>query len=418
MHSDINSSKKKPVAVILVGIGGMGFFYLKSLLEDFHPHLVSLQGTVDPYPERSGLFPELKILDIPVFSTLEDLLQHQPSPELTIISSPLHFHVRQSCMALQKKSHVLCEKPLAVTVQDADRLIQLEKQTGNWVMIGYQWSFSDAIQSLKKDILKGLFGRPLRFKSLCLWHRDLKYYRRCDWAGKIKAHDGSWILDSPANNAMAHYLHNLLFLAGDSQDTSSSPVEITAEANRAYPIESYDTVACRAFTQNQIEILFYASHAVKDDQGPMFQLEFSEANVGYDASKGIIEAVSKQGKVKKYGSPDIYPMKKLNYAVQSVRKKSPVLCGSEAARAQTLSINGIQDSLSGITDFPKDMIEKESKTSRNVRGLENLLARCYQNNTLPSEAGLTWSKRGKRIDLHTYAYFPGGSDPVAHEERK
>lgn len=418
MQSDINSSKKKPVAVILVGIGGMGFFYLKSLLKDFHPHEVNLQGTVDPYPERSGLFSELKNLNIPVFSSLEELFQNQPSPELTIISSPLHFHVRQSCLALQKGSHVLCEKPLAATVQDADSLIQLEKRSGNWVMIGYQWSFSDAIQSLKKDILKGLFGRPLRFKSLCLWHRDLKYYRRCDWAGKIKAPDGSWILDSPANNAMAHYLHNLLYLAGDSQISSSSPVEITAEANRAYPIESYDTVACRAFTQNQVEILFYASHAVKDDRGPVFQLEFSEAQVGYDASKGIIEAVSKQGKRKKYGSPDIDPMKKLNYAVQMVKQRLPVLCGSEAARAQTLSINGIQESASGITAFPDNMIDNKSKTSRNVRGLEDLLTRCYQDNTLPSESGLNWSKKGKRMDLRTYTYFPGGPDSAAHEERK
>lgn len=416
MLSDVTHSKKEPISVILVGIGGMGFFYLKSLLEDFHPHKINLQGAVDPYPEGSRLFAKLHSLNIPVYSSLDNLFQHQPSPELTVISSPLHFHVSQSCLALQKESHVLCEKPLAGTVQEADSLIQLGKQSTNWVMIGYQWSFSDAIQSLKKDILLGIFGQPLRFKSLCLWHRDLKYYSRSDWAGKIKAPGGSWILDSPANNAMAHFMHNLLYLAGNGQYSSSSPVEIAAEVYRAYPIESYDTVACRALTQNQIEILFFASHAVKDDSGPVFQLEFSEADVLYDASKGVIEAISKKGVKKKYGSPDLFPMKKLNYAIDAVSQRSPVLCGPEAARPQTLSINGIQESISGIIDFPDSMIDKKTEVNRNVRGLENILVRCYTENKLPSEAGLAWARKGKKIDLHTYTYFPGGITPPTEGE--
>lgn len=399
---------KNSISLALVGIGGMGYYYLKELLKNYYPQKVFIQGAVDPYPERSELYPELKRLDIPVFSSLEDLYLRRPNPELTVISSPIHCHVGQSSLALQNGSHVLCEKPLSTAVQDADALIRLESKSKNWILIGYQWSFSDAIQSLKKDVLKGSFGSPQRFKTLCLWHRDLYYYHRCDWAGKIKTPEGIWILDSPANNAMAHFLHNLLYLAGNEQYSSSSPVEITAEAYRAYPIENYDTVVCRVLTQNSIEILFYASHAVKDDAGPMFQLEFTDAEVSFDHSIGIIKAVGKNGKVKKYGSPDLFPMKKLEYAINAVRKRAPILCGPEAARAQTLSINGIQESIPGIIDFPDSMIDKTQKNSRDVSGLENMLMRCYTNNMLPSEAGLTWARKGKRIKLDSYSYFPGG----------
>lgn len=399
---------KGAISLALAGIGGMGYFYLKELLEKYHPQKVFIQGAVDPYPERSALFAELNKLNIPVFSSLKDLLFHQSSPELTVISSPIHYHVDQSGLAIQKGSHVLCEKPLTAAVQDADALIQLESKSINWVLIGYQWSFSDAVQTLKKDILEGAFGRPLRFKSLCLWHRDLNYYRRCDWAGKIKSPEGIWILDSPANNAMAHFLHNLLYLAGDEKYSSSSPIEITAEAYRAYPIENYDTIACRALTRNNIEILFYASHAVKDNIGPMFHLKFSDAEVGFDHSMGVIKAVSKKGKEKKYGSPDLFPMKKLEYAINAVTQRLPIICGPEAARAQTLSINGIQESISGFINFPDPMIDKTQKTSRNVLELENILTRCYTDNKLPSEAGLSWAREGKRINLDSYAYFPGG----------
>lgn len=409
---------RDPISLALVGIGGMGYYYLKELLENYYPQKVFIQGAVDPYPERSELNAELKRLDVPVFSSLEDLYLRRLNPELTVISSPIHFHVDQTGLALQNGSHVLCEKPLTAAVQDADALIRLKSKLKNWILIGYQWSFSDAIQSLKKDILKGTFGQPLRFKTLCLWRRDLYYYQRCDWAGKIKTSEGIWILDSPANNAMAHFLHNLLYLAGNEQYSSGSPVEITAEAYRAYPIENYDTVVCRALTRKNIEILFYASHAVKDDIGPMFQLEFTDAEVSFDHSIGIIKAVNKNGKVKKYGSPDLFPMKKLEYAVNAVRHRSPIICGPEAARAQTLSINGIQESIPNIIDFPDSMIDKTQKTSRDVSGLENILMRCYTNNMLPSEAGLTWAREGKRIKLDSYSYFPGGIPSSGKEEKE
>lgn len=408
---------KESISLALAGIGGMGGYYLKELLEKYHPQKVFIQGAVDPYPERSEWFAELKKLDIPVFSSMEDLFIRQPAPELTVISSPIHYHVSQSCLALQKGSHVLCEKPLTAAVQDADVLIQLESRLKYWILIGYQWSFSDAVQTLKKDILKGAFGQPRRFKTLCLWHRDLNYYQRCDWAGKIKSPEGNWILDSPANNAMAHFMHNLLYLAGDEEYSSGSPVEITAEAYRAYPIENYDTAACRILTQDHTEILFYASHAVKDNIGPMFELKFSDAEVNYDHSAGVIKAVSKKGTVKEYGSPDLLPMKKLEYAVNAVGQRFPILCGPDAARAQTLSINGIQESISGIINFPDSMIDTTQKNERNVLGLENMLARCYADNILPSEAGLNWAREGKRIKLDSYSYFPGGiSDPGKEEK--
>ena len=53
-------------------------------------------------------------------------------------------------------------------------------------MIGYQWSYSEGIQSLKKDILTGRFGKPLRMKSMCLWSRDFSYFSRNNWAFRKK----------------------------------------------------------------------------------------------------------------------------------------------------------------------------------------------------------------------------------------
>ena len=94
------------------------------------------------------------------------------------------------------------------------------------------------------------FGRPRRFSTLCCWPRDLAYYRRNTWAGRLRDPDtGGWVLDSPANNAMAHFLHNLLYLAGERPDRSALARSRWRPSCTA-PIRSRrrDTVACRVAT--------------------------------------------------------------------------------------------------------------------------------------------------------------------------
>ena len=140
-----------------------------------------------------------------------------------MIVSPIQNHIPQCLESLKAGMSVLCEKPLTGAVQDGLRLTEVLREKPHWVEIGYQWSFSQPIQNLKRDIESGLWGEPVRMKSLCLWPRRESYYRRNDWAGKIQDSEGQWILDSPANNAMAHFLHNMLYLLGETPSASAVP---------------------------------------------------------------------------------------------------------------------------------------------------------------------------------------------------
>jgi predicted dehydrogenase len=160
------------VSLVLVGAGGMGACYLKVLFERSFSTQIHFCGVVEPHPEKSTSFKELTKREIPVNPTLEKFYEKNPAVNLVIIALPVHHHVTQSCLALQRGSHVLCEKPLSATVQDAQNLIRQTCSTDLWVKIGYHWSFSEAIQALKKDIMLGKFGRPLRLKTLCFWPRE------------------------------------------------------------------------------------------------------------------------------------------------------------------------------------------------------------------------------------------------------
>ena len=79
---------------------------------------------------------------------------------------------------------MLCEKPISATIQEARAMMAKEAETGRFVAVGYQWSFSDAI-CLKADVQAGVLGRPKRLKTLIFWPRNEEYYKR-SWAGKQK----------------------------------------------------------------------------------------------------------------------------------------------------------------------------------------------------------------------------------------
>lgn len=400
----------KPVSVVLVGIGGMGSVYLEELLEHRERGDFRLAGAVDPKPERRSYLDRLRLFAIPVFEKLEDFYGRDRA-QLAIVSSPIHFHSSQTRLALDHGSHVLCEKPASATIQEVRQMLQAEKEAGRRVAVGYQWSFSTAVQRLKKDIERGVFGRPRRLKCLYLWPRDEVYYRRNDWAGRKRDAEGRWILDSPANNAMAHDLHNMFYILGRTRETSARPARVEAELYRAHNIENFDTAALRCFTAEGIEILFYVSHAVEADTGPVFLYEFDAGTIEARGRNTEMRAVLSRGEVINYGSPDSEPLRKMWEAMDCVRSGGLPACGIEAAMSQTLCLNGAQDSMPEIIDFPRSLLRLQGEPGRvsiTVEGLEDVLIGCYEKNLLPSELGVAWGKKGKVIDLTRYRRFPGG----------
>ncbi|OGD22825.1 MAG: hypothetical protein A2W03_03570 [Candidatus Aminicenantes bacterium RBG_16_63_16] len=394
-------SRENPVSIVLAGIGGMGAVYLKALLEQAAGGALSLAGTVDPNPERCPDLEKLADLKIPVFKTLEDFYARQTA-DLAIISSPIQFHCEQTCLALERGCFVLCEKPPAATVQEVRRMIAERDKAGKWVAVGYQWSFSEAIRRLKKDILEGAFGRPRRLRCLYLWPRDEAYYHRNDWAGKKRDARGAWILDSPANNAMAHDLHNMFFVLGRTTETSALPVRVQAELYRANPIENFDTIALRCQTEAGVEIFFYASHAADRDTGPVFSYEFERGTASVSGRDAAIRGDFWNGESCVYGFPDAEPMKKLRDVITAAGAGGTPACGLEAALGQTLCLNGAQDSMPEAAEFPGNILMargEPGKKTISVEGLAEALTQCYETCLLPSEMDLPWSRKGEVIEI-------------------
>jgi len=395
------------VSIALVSMGGYAYNYYGTRL--LHPppeQKIRLVGGVSRSPEN--VKEEYKQAEIPVYSSLEELYENC-RVDLTISSGPIHMHAPVTCTALSNNSDVLCEKPLTGTIQEAQKMADEEEKSGRFVAIGYQWSFSDTIQALKRDIIEGLLGDPISLKTLVLWPRPLSYYNRNYWAGRKKV-DQQWVLDSPVQNAVAHYLHNMLYLLGDSREKSAQPLEIESELYRANNIENYDAAALRCVTEGDAEILFYSAHCVPENRGLILSYEFEKAVIEYNVMESNCFTVRfDNGRTKSYGNPDEDLDKKLWDSVRSVRTKETVACGIQASIPHTLCVNGAQESAK-IQTFPEEMVKQSSCDDTVlvwVEGLSKALSDSYQWSILPSEFDeYSWAHKGHKIDLSNYNFFP------------
>ena len=382
--------------VVLVGIGGYGMLYVREMLSRAHLEGATLAGVVDPNPGACSRLEEIEARGIPVYDTLEAFYARHTA-DLAVISAPIQFHAALTEQALAYESHVLCEKPVAANLENVQRMIRARDAAGKLVSIGYQWSFSEAILALKQDILAGRFGHPRRMKTIVLWPRDWKYYSR-GWAGKKYDAAGQPVMDSVAANATAHYLHNLLYLLGDSLSHSAVPAMLEAEVYRANAIENYDTAAFRMRVGNDVTLLYLVSHAITPEaaRDPEFELEFEQALITYKAEQGAgaghVRARLKSGETIDYGNPFAQEGRKLWLTLQAIRHGGVIPCGIEAAASHTACMDVVHGMFLDVPVFPEDWVVRDAERGITfVKGLAGQLNDCYEHWRLPSQNGAPWA---------------------------
>jgi predicted dehydrogenase len=393
------------VKIALVGMCGYGAKYLRALLDAAArgPSCgFDLAGLVDPNASASPWLTEVQERGIPVFADMEGLFS-QGQIDLVMLATPIHLHASQTILSLSYGCNVLCEKPLAATVEQALDVEAALRRYGRFVAVGFQWSFSKAVQALKRDIQAGDLGKPIRLRTLAIFPRARSYFRRNDWAGRIATNSGQSVFDSPLNNATAHYLHNMLYLLGATRETSAMPQWLQAEMYRANDIENFDTAAVRCGMADGAEILFYTTHALPNRMGPICRFEFERAVVEYDFTRDAqFVARFGDGTVRNYGPPDADRTQKIWQSIDAARGGQPVACPAAAAFPHVKCVAAARESCPGICEFPewlqrRGMVGGEEMTW--IDGLDDTLLTCYERGVLPCDLGASWATAGRRVQL-------------------
>ncbi|NLG24059.1 MAG: Gfo/Idh/MocA family oxidoreductase [Clostridiales bacterium] len=329
-------------SIVLAGVGGYGGQYVAALTDRPERDGLSIAGVVDPFAQSSRHYGALRALGVPFFDTLDQFYAGHAA-DLAIISTPIALHADMAIQAMRCGSDVLVEKPAAGSADGARAMIASRDATGRKLAVGFQWCYDAAMLRLKRDIDAGRLGRVLWMRSLVLWPRDRAYYGRgTGWAGREYDGQGRPIFDSVASNATAHYLENLLWLAGP--DYRGASIEsMIAHTGRANDIETYDTIALCARLAGGGQLYFAASHAAGQAavQDPTLECAFERATVrlgGLGLSGGPLTARFADGAVLSYGQPDVNGMAKLWTMIDAMRGDAEIPCPAEAGLAHAEAI--------------------------------------------------------------------------------
>lgn len=108
---------------------------------------------------------------------------------------PHYLHAPMAVRAMEAGMHVLTEKPVAMTLQEANRMAEAEKRTGKKLGVIFQTRYEDSVITLRRMIREGAFGRILSARSFLTWNRPYSYYEGSDWKGTWDREGGGVLID-------------------------------------------------------------------------------------------------------------------------------------------------------------------------------------------------------------------------------
>jgi predicted dehydrogenase len=254
-----------PIRIGIVGMGGFAGSHhdaVAHLEKQGHARLIC---TCDPRPDLfSGAQQSWQLggRGVQVFSDYRAMLDacHRDL-DLLVVPTPIHLHAEMHAAATALGLPVYLEKPPTLDYAELERMIANDTRARKASLVGFNFIIERRRLALKERLLTGEFG-AIRGATLgALWPRPASYFSRNDWAGRLLI-GGRVVLDSCFGNAMAHFVHNLLFWTGGPELFSwAQMATVQAELYRAHAIEGADTFFVAAETTAGVPLRFALSHA-------------------------------------------------------------------------------------------------------------------------------------------------------------
>ena len=414
----------RPLRFVVIGLSGYAAVHLQAVHWLAQQQLGRLTGVIALPADRKNNVAAVRALTaqgVEWFASIDDFFA-RPSNAADILAIPIgiHQHASVSRAALQAGLHVYCEKPLAATVQEIDQLIAVRELAGRKLAVGFQHIYSPSIQQLKARISAGRLGRVQSITLLCSSPRSLQYYRRNDWAGKMRC-AGNWVLDSPANNAHAHFLLNMLYLASARTHAADSPLALRAELYRANPIASCDTVQMEFTTREGVHCHAILTHACAHELGPFMRIVGEKGCAVWQPEQGktLIECADGASELFDNGTHAEWRYEGFKDLLHAIQHQTGPLCSAEIARCHTLAINAMHESCPSIVAVPSEFLEHAEDWQKfpphtkgnfhRVRDLDQYLQAAFEQNAFLSELGIPWARAAQAqwVELEGYAHFPG-----------
>jgi len=146
------------------------------------------------------------------YSDYKQMIAEHPEIELIAIATDSGVHAEIALYCIDKGINVIIEKPMAMSMNDAEEIIRRSEEKSVKVTVCHQNRFNVAVQQLRKALEKGRFGKLSHGSINVRWNRGKDYYNQAPWRGKW-ASDGGCLF-----NQCIHGIDLLRWMMGDEVD--------------------------------------------------------------------------------------------------------------------------------------------------------------------------------------------------------
>ena len=244
------------------------------------------------------------------------------------------------------------------------------------------------------------------------WPRTAHYYDRNSWAGQL-THEGRWVLDGPATNATAHYLTNMLYLAGAARPGGAEIEAVRAELYRSKEISSYDTSCIEVSMSGGARLLHYVSHSLSETMSPSMDIDCERGSIHWEAGDDVAVISYTDGRSETIANAD--PARNHERPFEQVAQvvagdQAAVLCGLEEGGAHVLAIDLAFESSGGIMQIPSEFAYQrtgdDGAALDGVVGMAGLLKRVQAEGGMFSDQGVPWARSTDPVPSEGYEHFP------------
>lgn len=194
----------------VIGQGHIGKRHAEMIRRDPNSELVAVCDILPK--EKVGLAD----IQEPYYTSIEDFLAADVKADVVNICTPNGFHSEYAIRLLEKKYHVVIEKPIALTKLDAEKILFKSLEVSRHVFCVMQNRYSPPSVWLKEIVDNKVLGDIYMVQLNCYWNRDDRYYKPGNWHGDGKLDGGTLFTQ------FSHFIDIMYWLFGDITNISGN----------------------------------------------------------------------------------------------------------------------------------------------------------------------------------------------------
>ena len=199
----------------VIGLGNMGSEHCRNLVAGKCPE-IRLAAVADLRPDRRAWAAEQLPAGTEIYDSGEELICRTDC-EAVLIAAPHPLHADLAIRAMEAGKHVLCEKPIAVSVGEARRMAEASERTGRVLALMFNQRTNCLYRAVHEELCSGRMGAVKRVVWIVTdWYRTQRYYDSGRWRATWKGEGGGVLL-----NQCPHQLDLLIWLCGRPRRVSA-----------------------------------------------------------------------------------------------------------------------------------------------------------------------------------------------------